>query len=91
MLRRASTNKLILAGAAALALAVPAVAQDMAVDANGNVYVMTDAQKTVYAGWPATQQTIYTAWPNDYQTAYWTWLVSWYSSTRIYLKRCWYC
>ena len=38
-----------------------------------SVYVMTDAQKTVYAGWPATQQTIYTGWPNNYQTTYWTW------------------
>jgi hypothetical protein len=66
-------NKLILAGAAALALAVPAAAQDMAIDAKGNVYVMTDAQKTVYAGWPATQQTIYTGWPNNYQATYWTW------------------
>jgi hypothetical protein len=69
-------NKLILAGAAALAFAVPAVpaiSQDMAVDANGNVYVMTDAQQAVYDASPAAQQTIYTGWPNTYQTTYWTW------------------
>ncbi len=66
-------NKLILAGAAALALAVPAVAQDVAVDANGNVYVMTSAQQTIYDAWPVAQRTIYTGWPNDYQTTFWTW------------------
>ncbi len=65
-------NKFILAGAAALALAIPAAAQDMAVDANGNVYVMTSAQQTMYDGWPADRQTTYTAWPDTYKTYYWT-------------------
>ena len=66
-------NKLILAGAAALAFAVPAAAQTtVAVDANGNAYVMTDAQQTMYDGWPAERQTMYTAWPSTYQTYYWT-------------------
>ena len=65
-------NRFFLAGAAALALAVPAVAQDMAVDANGNVYVMTDAQKTIYTGWPADRRTAYDTWPNDYKVYYWT-------------------
>lgn len=65
-------NKLIFAGAAALALAVPAVAQDMAVDSNGNVYVMTSSQQTTYDGWPADRQSDYKTWPNTYQTYYWT-------------------
>lgn len=65
-------NKLILAGAAALALAVPAAAQDMAVTADGDVYVMTSTQQTMYDGWPADRRTMYTAWPNDLQTYYWT-------------------
>jgi hypothetical protein len=65
-------NKLILAGAAALALAIPAVAQDMAVDADGNVYVLTAPQQTIYDTWPADRQTMYTAWPNDYKIYYWT-------------------
>jgi hypothetical protein len=66
-------NKLILAGAAALALAVPAVAQDVAVDSNGNVYVMTSAQQTSYDAWPVAYQTAYKTWPNDYQSMFWTW------------------
>ena len=66
-------NKLILAGAAALALAVPAAAQDVAVDANGNVYVMTSTQQTMYDAWPVAQQTAYKGWPYDYQTAFWKW------------------
>jgi hypothetical protein len=44
-------NKLILAGAAVLAFAVPAVAQDMAVDAQGNVYVMTPVQQSANDSW----------------------------------------
>lgn len=65
-------NKLIFAGAAALALAIPAVAQDMAVDADGNVYVLTAPQQVIYDAWPVERQTIYTAWPNDYKVYYWT-------------------
>ena len=65
-------NKLILAGAAALALAVPAAAQDMGVTADGTVYVMTDAQQTAYDAWPAERRTVYTGWPNTYQTYYWS-------------------
>ncbi len=65
-------NKLILAGAAALALAVPAVAQDMAVTSDGDVYVMTDTQQSAYDAWPPERQTTYTGWPNTYQTYYWT-------------------
>ena len=49
-------NKLILAGAAALAIAVPAVAQDMAVDSDGNVYVMTAEQQSAYDAWPPDRQ-----------------------------------
>jgi hypothetical protein len=65
-------NKLILAGAAALALAVPAVAQDMAVSSNGDVYVLTPDQDVTYEAWPADRQTTYTSWPNDYKVYYWT-------------------
>lgn len=65
-------NKFILAGAAALAMAIPAAAQDVAVTSNGDVYVLTDSQQTVYDTWPADRQTIYTAWPNTYKVYYWT-------------------
>lgn len=63
---------LILAGAAALAFAIPAAAQDMAMDANGNVYAMTAAQQSMYDGWPADRQTMYTGWPDTYKTYFWT-------------------
>ncbi len=64
---------LILAGAAALALAVPATAQDaVAVTANGDVYVLTPEQDVVYKQWPADRQTAYSDWPNDYKVYYWT-------------------
>lgn len=66
-------NKLILAGAAALAFAIPAVAQDaVAVTADGDVYVLTPEQQVIYDAWPAERRTIYTAWPNDYRVYYWT-------------------
>lgn len=66
-------NKLILASAAALALTVPAVAQDtVAVTASGDVYVLTEPQQAMYDAWPVERQTIYTAWPNTYKTYYWT-------------------
>ncbi len=66
-------RNLILAGAAALAFtAAPAVAQDVAVDAEGNVYVLTDEQQTMYDGWPADRQTSYDGWPYEVQEYYWT-------------------
>ena len=65
-------NKLILAGAAALACAIPAVAQDIAVTTSGDVYVMTGDQQTMYDAWPAERQTMYTGWPDTYKTYYWT-------------------
>ena len=66
-------RNLILAGAAALAFtAAPAIAQDVAVDADGNVYVLTDAQQTMYDGWPADRQTAYDGWPDTVQEYYWT-------------------
>lgn len=65
-------NKLMLAGAAALAFALPAAAQDMAVDASGNAYTMTTTQQSAYDAWPADRQTAYTAWPSTYQTYFWT-------------------
>ena len=55
-------RNLIFAGAAAIAFtAVPAIAQDVAVDADGTVYVLTDEQ-----------QTTYDAWPDEVQEYYWT-------------------
>lgn len=65
-------KKLILAGAAALAFAAPVVAQDMAVTAEGDVYVLTSPQQVIYDAWPVERQTTYTAWPNDYKVYYWT-------------------
>ena len=66
-------RNLILAGAAALAFtAAPAVAQDIAVDTDGNVYVLTDSQQGMYDGWPADRQTAYDAWPYTVQEYYWT-------------------
>jgi len=65
-------NKLILAGAAALAFIAPVAAQDVAVTANGDVYMLTDAQQVMYDGWPAERRTAYTTWPNTYQSYYWT-------------------
>ena len=65
-------NKLILAGAAALAFIAPAAAQDVAVTANGDVYVLTDAQQGIFDGWPAERRTVYTTWPSTYQSFYWT-------------------
>ena len=63
----------ILAGAAALAFtAAPAIAQDVAVDADGEVYVLTDTQTTMYDGWPAERQVAYDAWPYGVQEYYWT-------------------
>ena len=64
---------MILASAAALAMAVPAVAQDaVAVTAEGDAYVLTGPQQTMYDSWPVERQTAYTAWPNDYKVYYWT-------------------
>lgn len=66
-------KKLILAGAAALAFtAVPAAAQDVAVDAEGNVYVLTEVQQADYDAWPVERQTLYTGWPYGVQEYYWT-------------------
>jgi len=66
-------RNLIFAGAAAIAFtAVPAIAQDVAVDADGTVYVLTDEQQTMYDGWPADRQTTYDAWPDEVQEYYWT-------------------
>jgi hypothetical protein len=65
-------KKLILAGAAALAFALPAVAQDMATTSNSDAYAMSGAQQSTYDAWPADRQTAYTAWPSTYQNYYWT-------------------
>lgn len=66
-------NKLFLAGAAALAITVsPATAQDMAVTADGEVYVLTAPQQSMYDAWPPERQSDYMSWPRDYQSYYWT-------------------
>lgn len=66
-------NKLFLAGAAALAFTIsPAVAQDMAVTADGEVYVLTAPQQSMYDAWPPERQSDYMSWPRDYQSYYWT-------------------
>lgn len=66
-------RNLILAGAAALAFAVPAAAQEtVAVDAEGNVYVLTAPQKVMYDSWPAERRVMYDAWPMGVQEYYWT-------------------
>jgi len=67
-------KNIILASAAALAFtAVPAVAQDaVAVDAEGDVYVLTDDQQMMYDGWPMDRRTTYDAWPPEVQEYYWT-------------------
>ncbi|MFW2351254.1 hypothetical protein [Qipengyuania sp.] len=66
-------RNIILAGAAALAFTtVPAAAQDMAVDAEGKVYAMSDDQQGMYDAWPADRQTAYDAWPDAVQEYYWT-------------------
>lgn len=65
-------KRYILAGAAALALALPVAAQDMAVSSDGDVYVMTSTQQSMYDTWPADRRTAYDSWPRDYQVYFWT-------------------
>ena len=65
---------LLLTGAAALAaLTAPLAAQDtVAVDAAGNVYVLTPEQEAMVVSWPADRQSVYRAWPYNLQEYYWT-------------------
>ncbi len=65
-------NKLILAGAAALAFAIPAVAQDTSVTNGTTLSAMSDAQRTMYNDWPDDRRTSYDAWPETYRSYYWT-------------------
>lgn len=67
-------KRIMLASAAALAFtATPAIAQDtVAVDAEGNTYVLTDDQQVMYDAWPTDRQTAYDAWPAGIQEYYWT-------------------
>ena len=62
----------ILAGAAALALALPAAAQEMAVASDGDVYVISPQQKPIYDAWPLERRTVFDAWPDNYKVYYWT-------------------
>ena len=64
-------RKMILVGAAALTLAVPAVAQDTAATAEAE-FSMNATQQTSYDGWPADRQAAYDAWPGGVQEYYWT-------------------
>lgn len=64
-------KKLIMAGAAAMALtAMPTMAQEMGMDAEA--YTMTEAQTSMYDGWPADRRASYDGWPMDVQEYYWT-------------------
>ena len=66
-------KSLIYASAAALAItAAPAVAQDVLVDSDGDVYVLTADQQVVYDGWPVERRVVYDAWPFGVQEYYWT-------------------
>lgn len=65
----------LFAGAAALAFTiVPAAAQDtaVAVDAEGNVFVLNEVQQGVYAAWTAEQRASYDGWPREQQEYFWT-------------------
>jgi len=66
----------ILAGVAALALAIPAIAQDATVEAETTATTpaatLTAAQQAQYDGWPADRQMAYDKWPADVQGYYWT-------------------
>lgn len=62
-------KRLILAGAAALAFAVPAAAQDAGMS---HSMEMSAQQKSMYDSWPADRQTSYDGWPHDYQMYFWT-------------------
>ena len=66
-------KKLVFATAAAVMLAgSPALAQDVAVDADGSVYVMTDLQTSLYDAWTVDQRTAYDGWPDGIKQYYWT-------------------
>lgn len=66
-------KRTFLAAAAALALAIPAAAQDSPpADSTAAAYEMTDGQRGMYDGWPADRRTAYDAWPGTYQTYYWS-------------------
>ena len=64
-------NKLILAGAAAMALAIPAAGTAQTNTVDDKRAEMTDMQRTAYDAWPAERRTMYDAWPNTYRTYYW--------------------
>lgn len=63
-------RRLILAGAASLALAcgaAPILAQNVAAKS-----ALTAQQKTAYDGWPAERKAAYDGWPAEYQAYYWS-------------------
>lgn len=69
---------MILAGAAVLALAVPAAAQETTTDAEMGVetavgaHAMTPSQQTSYDAWPADRQASYDGWSAEIQEYFWT-------------------
>lgn len=73
-------RSIILAGAAALAFAVPAVAQDTTTQAETQAeaetamgpYTMTAGQQTSYDAWPADRQAAYDAWTAEIQEYFWS-------------------
>lgn len=63
----------ILTGVAALALALPAAAQQTNAEARAEASTAMDAtQQSAYDGWPADRQAAYDRWPADIQDYYWT-------------------
>ena len=62
---------MMLAGAAALALAVsPAIGQNQTTEHQHAA--MTDAQMGMYDSWPAERRAEHDRWPADYRTYFWT-------------------
>ena len=83
---KAPMRTMMLAGAAVLALAVPAVAQDAGAAAETEAaataqaaepmaqadFTMSATQQTSYDGWPADRKASYDGWPGGVQEYYWT-------------------
>ncbi|MFC0202964.1 hypothetical protein [Novosphingobium soli] len=74
-------RKFMLAGSAALLLAVPAALQAQGAPAAPSstspatlsaAPTLTPEQKAVYDAWSPAQKTDYESWPNDYKVYYWT-------------------
>ncbi|EDL50178.1 hypothetical protein [Erythrobacter sp. SD-21] len=64
-------KNLILAGAAALAFAMPAAA-DHHMEGEVTTYQLSEDQMMTYDGWPEDRRAVYDAWPYGVQEYYWT-------------------